>query len=58
MIGRTILADINDVGQITKGKGYVVIDEYWTNKADSNLKRVSVRSDSGAVYDLFEGEFR
>lgn len=57
MIGRIIIAEISDTGNITKGKGYKVIDELWRNKAEYDLKRVTVVSDSGANYDLIEGEF-
>ena len=56
MIGRKVTATISHAGSITKGKAYEVVDELWKEKFD--LTRVTVISDDGYRYDLFEGEFR
>ncbi|POB15137.1 hypothetical protein [Halobacteriovorax sp. DA5] len=55
MIGRKIVARVEHAGSITKGRTYTVIDELW--RGDSDLERVTVKSDDNLNYDLYEGEF-
>lgn len=57
MVGRLVKA-LTQVGdEIQEGKAYEVIGEFRNPRDKDDLKRVTVRSNSGRPVDLSEGEF-